>query len=182
MKQTRWNPLPHRRQALRRVRSLFRKRWHSKTYLDGRKEHDTAIKGLARVVRWLAKRGWRVEFSQSEPERADHGQKVVYIRTRPGAPTQLVYLLHELGHIVLGMSPGYARRFGRGWELTTTKKKRDNVHRVQLIEEEFEAWNTGETMAMKLGVKFDRVLWNRLKPRCLRSYMQWALNATQEDP
>jgi hypothetical protein len=49
------------------------------------------------------------------------------------------------------------------------------VHRVSIVDEEFEAWARGRKLARKLGVKINDDVFDELKAKFLRSYMLWAV-------
>lgn len=160
--------LRHSKEALRRVKTL-RTRWRGKTYLEGRTEARTAVLGLERVVRWAAKRGWKVTFTPALAL-TDFQTNTINVPTQCGPQGRLATLLHELGHVILDRRPTYVDRFGKG----RNSRRHGTAYRVTVIEEEIEAWNEGHRLAQRLRVKVDMRVWNGIRTASLMTYVRWA--------
>ena len=163
----RWNALKAKKEAaLNRPRPQRR-----------RDEEALAARGITRMVKWFEKRGFNVSFGPRLNDEVFLQLRMVTIRSRSSLRSQLISLLHEAGHILLEERPSYDERFGVGWNLVARKndkRKMTAAHRVQVLEEEIEAWNRGKGLSGRLRISVDEKLWNRIRYRCISSYSHYA--------
>lgn len=156
-------------------KSKTRKR---KTSFDNRRESaGRAAKGITKLVKWCESRGFEVSFRENSRDEIYYDLKRITICTKASIESQLIGLLHECGHLLLHDNmKEYTRRWGRGWPKVRTKDKtlkKRPVHRMQLLEEEIEAWNRAYTLGQKLKMKIDLALWNQIRFSCLAWYAGW---------
>lgn len=173
----RWQPREAKKEAARRVkarRSRFRK---SETLQQRIAEEASASKSITRLVEWASKKGYKVTFGPKKRDYIFYKLRRITICSRPSLMSQLVALLHECGHLLLNADESYSRRFGRGWPAAEREAKAEMktaTHRVQLFEEEVEAWNRGERLGRRLRLPVTRTLWNQCRFTCLRHYARYA--------
>jgi hypothetical protein len=130
-----------------------------------------AIAGLAKVQEWLARRHIRVYLTKESGATYYDERNKIEINSGLSRVKQLVFLLHECGHVLVGRrEPG--QRFGNGRLYEGERVTFDNI--VDVVDEEFEAWARGGKLAERLGVRVDEKVWRRAKTASLVTYIRWA--------
>lgn len=87
-------------------------------------------------------------------------------------PTCLSGLLHELGHVLTGLSR-HQRKFKHGWQSThATAYPTSLVGKADLIHEEIEAWYRGYALAKRLGIAVDESQFWRDYGQSIVSYIR----------
>ncbi len=135
-----------------------------------------SIEGIEAVVAWCAFRRINVEFT-SKPGGLYNGvDRVIHVNSNQTVEKQLYVLLHECGHLLIDdRSQTTEFRFRKGYYVLDEMVRKSFVHRVSIVDEEFEAWARGRKLARKLGVKINDDVFDELKAKFLRSYMLWAV-------
>lgn len=136
-----------------------------------------AIEGLTTVVAWCTSRKLDVVFSKCPNGMYEGPKRTIQINGRALPELQLHLLLHECGHHLIG-SRAQGQRFGRGYSAKETAEvglTRTNHHRIDVLEEEFEAWERGRKLAHRLGVKLNDEAWHRTRATSVKTYMRWVL-------
>lgn len=137
-----------------------------------------SIDQLQTLVDWCIDRKIMVEFKQLQNGEYDGAARSIAINNRASPERQLYILLHECGHHLIG-EPSPDGRFGCGHRAyidDNPNLKRTTVHRVDVVDEELEAWARGLKLANRLGIKLDLNRYNRVRSMYVRSYMLWAVN------
>jgi len=133
------------------------------------------ITGLRVVVEWCAARSLAVVFKNQHGGIFYPAQDKITISDRAPPKLQLHYLLHECGHALIGpKQPG--GRFSMGYGVEDARALRSPQHKLDVIEEEFEAWHRGWKLGRKLKVliRADRACYNDTRVKMLRTYIDWA--------
>jgi hypothetical protein len=94
---------------------------------------------------------------------------------------QTYILLHELGHHQLRkrwdkfnkLLPVLAFAEELHHYNKIVKYKRGLSYNISCLEEEFKAWEEGYKLGIKLGIKINDIKWNKLKSKCLISYIRY---------
>lgn len=172
-----WHPLKAKKESTRRIRSRRVGFVDPETLQVRKAQEAAAAKGITRLVTWFEAQGFEVRFGTRFKDEIFYGLKRVKICTRPSLQTQLIGLLHEAGHLLVASDRrAYESRFGRGWpnaDSGNKTTKRSLVHRVQVLEEELEAWNRGQRLGVRLRVKVNRDLWTQVRYTCLAHYARY---------
>lgn len=136
------------------------------------------VSALETIIKWCESRGLSVTFSKKSGGVYYTAQKEITINARAGAKQQLFLLLHECGHHLIGNAERH-ERYGMGYSVTDVTTRRTYHHRIDILEEEFEAWHRGWKLALRLGVLSteDKVIFDKVRIRYLRSYLLWASKA-----
>jgi hypothetical protein len=142
---------------------LKRARIH-KTDIDWRPRYVT---GLERVIDWVEARGYSVDFSSTSNRAWLTPDKAITVPSAHSAHLQLMYLLHEAGHVSVECSKP-TKRYSRGYN--APQKSRQLNYVIDVIDEELEAWERGRQLAHRLGIKLDDERYNRLKVRSVKTY------------
>ncbi len=177
MTSPKWSALKAKKNKDRSARNRAVPFASSKQLQLKRAEEARAAKGISKVVDWFDKRGYEVRFGDRLRDELYPSLKRVTICSRPSLMSQLIALLHEAGHVLIYADPSYDERFGRGWSLAlsgSAKDKATNAHRVQVVEEEIEAWNRGQRLSGRLRVTFNQDLWKHHRNRCVAHYCGYA--------
>jgi hypothetical protein len=132
-------------------------------------------KGLQLIKNWCKERhililenpGNRAEYwSPSE----DEGQAKIYLPKHASINNKLYTILHECGHHLVGLR-GQLQRYGEGYTIGYDKKHAKTLrYRVEVIDEELEAWHRGLLLAKRLGVYVDVEKYKLLRDRCIKRY------------
>lgn len=139
------------------------------------KAEKKAIESLRVVVEWCEARSLNVSFGKILNGVFYPAEKKVLISGRASPQKQLCYLLHECGHFLIDNCSSEKTKVSRwgsfedpdiGW---TSKR-----YRVEIVDEEIEAWKRGEKLAARLGLEIDTRTFNAVKAESLITYMKWA--------
>lgn len=133
------------------------------------------INALRVVVEWCEARSLTVEFRNQHGGVYYPAYGRITISERASPKLQLHYLLHECGHHLIGPKKK-GERFGMGYGLEDDRLLRSPHHKLDVIEEEFEAWHRGWKLARKLKIlrDQDRVGYDDTRVKMLRTYIDWA--------
>lgn len=86
-------------------------------------------------------------------------------------------LLHELGHILLMNDKKYKRRFSKKIREMDIDEKdtspRSHIHRLEIIQEELDAWERGIMLAEKLQILINKRNIKKYKTKCLVCYIRF---------
>ena len=165
---------------LKRIRSKLARRGevHKVEALVSHARNYAAIDGLEKVTAWAKKKHITVEFIRVSVGRFHSQSRRVEISTHLQPEVQLHTLLHELGHFLIeDLGPEVvAYRFPNGYrKIDNQEPGRDILHKVDVLAEEFEAWERGRELAKKLNIDVDRDAFDRDRARYLQTYFRWAL-------
>lgn len=153
-----------------------------KTKLESRWVKDLiAIDDLAKVVEWCEGYRLKVEFVKKSLGTYHSSDRSISISSRASPVKQLVLLLHECGHHLIGDAEQHDR-FGMGYPQLDPQVKRTFHHRVSILDEEMEAWARGWKLATRLGLFLKRDVFDSIRLNCIRSYISWALKPSEMEP
>ena len=95
---------------------------------------------------------------------------LIAISNKQSVNSKLFTLLHEAGHYLL-------REENKNMFPTRSGGRRETKgYRVEVLHEEFLAWDRGLELAGSLGVKVDPVTWKKITHKHLYDYISWAKN------
>lgn len=129
------------------------------------------------LKKWAKKRfNITLVFDSGQGDRYIGEERTVYVNTCQSRENQLFSLLHELGHAQARKSE---KTFCKKYNLLaeseiTGNPVRSNAYRIQLLEEEIQAWRNGERIADKLKIRLDKRTYNNYAALCVMSYVDWA--------
>ena len=135
-----------------------------------------AINDLDVLISWCHKKRIEVNFGRiPSGVYESHLQKII-VNGRLNPESQLFVLLHECGHHLIGDRRA-DERFGQGYPALTNRSSvpRSMTHRVDVIDEELEAWARGLKLAKRLKIVIDLPRFNRIRTEYVRTYFKWAL-------
>lgn len=133
-------------------------------------EDVAATQDMERLLKWCKRRGLTVEF-------VSHGAgsyegTVVKVPSRLRLRNQLIVLLHECGHHVIGDAPRYVMGYQSEHD---GNKSRSLHHRLTVLEEEMEAWHRGWDLSQQLKLSVDKTSYDKEKVARLRTYLEWCV-------
>lgn len=162
-----------RSRAAERLRRATRAR---KKVAERRFKRDTKfISGLSVIIEWCQKQGYAVTFGKTANGGVlDTEKKSILINCHLSPESQVYNLAHECGHVLIGDRPK-DERFGMGYNTDDPNERKTLVHRIDVVDEEFEAWERGRKLAGRLGVRIDKKIFHRARARYIKTYMKWAL-------
>lgn len=134
------------------------------------------IDGIEKVLDWCSRKRLTVDWVRTQGGSYDPAERVITVSLSSVPRIQLQVLLHECGHHMIGRpKPGHRFSMGYGSSADSHVKKSD-LHKIDILDEEFEAWERGWKLGRKLGalVQADRAEYNRYRVRMLKGYVNWA--------
>lgn len=131
------------------------------------------IEHLEKVLQWCTSRHLTVVFEKRPAGIYVPDTQTIHITTHVRPEKQLHYLLHEVGHFLVGVKLDL-ERFGKGYPQGDNPK--EVAHKIACLEEEFEAWHRGWKLSKRLGLKVDRESFDRTRIDCIKSYVGWTHN------
>jgi hypothetical protein len=132
-----------------------------------------------RLRNYCKKRGWKVEekyFTDNfvEYPRHDSPEKIITVNASSKHENRLYCLLHEFGHILTFASKYYKYKYSK--KIREFNEEEDtivkNIHKFELLEEEFEAWERGLLLAKRLKIRIDRKNFDTVKAKYLKTYIE----------
>jgi len=125
------------------------------------------LKCIAKAVKYANDRGWTVLFKPKAINMADGDTKTVTINSNQAPRRRFYLLLHELGHLVLFERSDYYEVYRKHYSNHYTLK-----YKIGVIEEEIDAWNAGENLALRHGWNLDP-WFDVVRASRLNTYMLW---------
>lgn len=128
-----------------------------------------AITGIQRIIDWATRRHVTVVFGNETCQKCS----TLYVDSRIPIRNQLHMLLHEAGHFLIDTShdPGdmYPNGYRHGKRSTNS-----NLHFIDVVAEEIDAWRRGRRLASRIGIDLDRDAFDALRARSVKTYLMWA--------
>ena len=133
------------------------------------------IDRIEAVILWCESRGISVSFVREPNGEYDLNDRSISINGRLAPETQLFILLHECGHSLIGTRQR-RQRYGNGHSAVDVDLRfaRRLLHRIDVIDEELEAWHRGLKLAKRLGIQINVDRYNLVRARCIKAYARWA--------
>lgn len=131
-----------------------------------RKKYENQI---AALKKWCARKDYTVEIGAFKDE-VDTVQKCLRLNNRTRMNNRVYSFLHECGHIVIQSNN---KKYTNKYPISGKNARRNNclLSRIEIIEEEIEAWRVGEKIAEKLNIKLDKKRYRKYAARFLMSYV-----------
>lgn len=142
------------------------------------KHNGSSVESISIVIEWCEKKGIEVEFRKVKSSSYDPGEKKIVISGRACSESQLYWLLHECGHHLVDtcLSPRrHKARFSQGYSNTKRGAARRTRHRVEVLDEELEAWYRGTILAERLNIKVNEERFHSFKANAIVTYAKWLL-------
>jgi hypothetical protein len=137
-----------------------------------------ATESLRVVVEWCKARSLTVVFTKRAGGLYHPSDREIRVNGRASPLRQLHLMLHECGHFLIGSKDKH-ERFGMGYNNTDPEVKRSLIHRIDCVDEEFEAWHRGWKLGKRLRVlsNADKVEFDKTRAEMLKTYMLWGAKA-----
>ena len=133
-----------------------------------------AITDLEALIGWCTSKNLTVDFVKKAAATLIPQDRTITVSSRLAPARQVVLLLHECGHHLIGMVEHH-ERFGMGYPQTDPEVQKTFHHRVACLEEEMEAWHRGWKLVKRLGLSVDREFYDVVRLECIRTYISWTL-------
>lgn len=130
------------------------------------------IEALNTTITWCTKRGVKVIFGRTAPCFVPE-TKVIMLNATATPMQQLFFLLHETGHMLIGTKN---ERFAMGYRQSDPSVTKTFRHKLDIIDEEFEAWDRGWRLSKRLGLQISRDEYQKLRCSSMKTYLKWGLN------
>lgn len=165
-----------RNRWLKRIRSRLSRRGQVDEAHHARE--FASVLALEKVIEWARTREITVDFIRLSVARFHSGARRVEVSTHLPVESQVHVLLHELGHFLIEEDgeDKVNQRFPNGYvKVSNDLPGRGVLHKVDVVAEEFEAWERGRRLAEDLQIPLDRVAFDTTRAKYLQSYFKWAL-------
>ena len=124
--------------------------------------------------KWLGERGY--ELVSSSRDEFSCNRRTVSYNKRLSKDHQIYTILHECGHLILLSSESYNSTYKIQSEAIEDGRVRGSLSwRINLLKEEFHAWDEGKKLAKQLGIFVDEKKYDKYSSRCLRLYCMWVV-------
>lgn len=134
-----------------------------------------AISDLEKVIGWCSSKKLTVEFVKKAAATYIYHEGTIKVSARLSPARQVVLLLHECGHHLIGMKEHH-ERFGMGYPMSGDQTWNKTFHhRIACLEEELEAWHRGWKLVQRLCLNVDRELYDAVRLECIRTYVWWTV-------
>lgn len=130
---------------------------------------------INRLIEWCDKKRLRVRFTRKEGATYYPIAKTIVVSSGMLPSRQLMFLIHECGHHLIGMKE-YNERYKMGYPQTDPQVTKTFHHRVSCLDEEMEAWHRGWKLTQRLGIPVDRKQFDKVRLECIKSYIEWSLD------
>ncbi len=135
---------------------------------------SVSIERLEILIDWCKSKRLDVAFGRIPNGVYEHDKRLITINGSLTPENQLFVLMHECGHHLIGQ-PNPDDRYGSGHHVRDPEVKKTIVHRVDVIDEELEAWARGLKLTKRLGMTIDLDRYNRTRSEYIKTYLKWAL-------
>ena len=139
-----------------------------------------AAEDILKVITWCESKGITVTFEKKVGGFLDWAAKHVMISSRLSPQKQLAFLLHECGHFLVGPKVK-GERYIMGYIQTDPDITKTFHHRVDVLEEEMEAWHRGWSLSRRLKLAFTRESFDEARLECLKTYIKWAVKPNNKE-
>jgi len=132
-------------------------------------------KNMFKIKSWCEKNGLSV---QSSGERAEYdpGEKVVCYYDKTRKRKRIYELLHECGHYLVeknSLNKGDKRYSKQLESLYDGRKEYSLEYRIEVLREEFDAWERGWRLGERLGLNIDYWCYKKFMTESIASYCDW---------
>jgi len=133
-------------------------------------------KGFWEVTQWAESRGIDVIIDNEYEDAYWSDVKQITISSKNKIENRLYSLLHECGHALIRTNKdNFSKQYPAHAEVNYDKRKTNSrKYKVSVLEEEVEAWKRGLRLARRLKIHVNEEKYNKLKTKCLMSYINWA--------
>jgi len=136
---------------------------------------------MDRLRSWLSRRGFRVLQERGARDEVELLSRTVTLDAAAPYQKKLAALIHECGHVRIFMSrlrKPTTRVCGASLREDLLAKgrcdRRGRSARLSLLQEEMEAWESGERLARSLGVRYTRRVLEKNRTWALMTYVSHA--------
>jgi len=140
------------------------------------KEDVRFINKLKVLVKWCKDNSLNVVFKSTCLGSYDPDIQTVSLSYKLKPLNQLLVLLHEVGHYAIARWENN-ERFSLGYRNVNPTLDGSILNRLDILDEEFEAWARGWNLAMMLRLlkKEDRPAFDRMRADSLKEYLKWSM-------
>lgn len=132
------------------------------------------ISGIEKVLQWCEEKKLGVDWVSHGGGSYDVGEKLITVSSRSLPRIQLLVLLHECGHYLIGKPKAHGR-WSSGYSTSDIFSYKTDLYKIDVLDEEFEAWGRGWNLGIKLGALLpsDRMAFNKYRVSMLKGYIKW---------
>lgn len=126
-----------------------------------------------KIKNWTNELGFTVHFSNQDYVLFD--EKKIFLNPTQTSLNLIYAFLHECGHIILSKEKNYKRNFKILDEaFIDGRRMRGQLFKYKQLKEEMIAWERGFELAKELGIKLNKVNYDKYAARCFMTYVKFA--------
>lgn len=101
--------------------------------------------------------------------------KTVSYNSRLSLENRVFVILHECGHFLVerGLNGENTRYSAQNKAMVDKRSKFSQAYRVEVLREEFDAWERGERLAKRLELDIDYKNYKKFLTKCVVTYCDW---------
>jgi len=138
------------------------------------------LDNMEKMRQWLTKRGFQLQLLRGAEDCVDFAARTVCINSESTYQIKLSSLIHECGHVRIFLSrvrrPGSricGSTLAEQCLLVGRREPRARSSRISLLQEEMDAWESGEELAKGLAVRYNRCVFEKDRVRALMTYVAY---------
>jgi len=137
-------------------------------------DREEVQENIDRLIEFCSRHSWTVVFSNKKNSR--YHNKVVTLFAKRKLEILYYVFLHEIGHAwMLECDVTYQDRYP---ELVRSPLRYATVtYKIAKVQEEIEAWEVGKKIAKSLGLRINKIKFEKIRAECLATYMNWAVKS-----
>lgn len=157
------------------MQTFDRETWLAKAKKSRNPSNVQSVDGIDKLVKWSLNEGIKISFGRAHGGSYTTTTKSIVISSNLCATNQLHYLIHEIGHHLIAVGSRSMTRTSKGYKNpnSETSNDRSDHYKIDLLEEEYEAWARGLKHANDIDLKLDIDLFNKTKVNAIKSYVRW---------
>jgi len=123
-----------------------------------------------KLIKYCKKYNWKVTEKYNITDFVSLDLNHIFINKRRSAKNKVYCLLHEIGHILVARGTYYDYIYQHRFCEKKIKKK-NSFENIITLDEEFAAWRKALILAKKMNIFIDRDDFERIKMKCLMTYI-----------
>lgn len=131
---------------------------------------------------FLKLKNWKIMKTNEHSGICDFSKKTIFYNSKLLNKHKIYVILHECGHKIIEENKK-SKYFKYGQVLDSRfdkRKKKSNLFRLEVLREEFEAWEVGWDLSVHLDLGLNMKDYKKFMAKQIYTYCQWAVSKDWE--